>query len=160
MSLKLNDIEATAQETKLVRRWSRTKLENCTADDTCKNVPSENWDKVVKSDACSDDTAKIDRIFGKTLGALSLRKLLQNPEFSVLDGLNEYDDDFTYFAPRGELITHEMHRVASELGDRIANADTKVGGQVAEFHSTPINGTFVSTKNAESLEDEGSGGKA
>ena len=160
MGLKPSNTESTARETKLLRRWSRTKLENCVADGTHKNIPSKNRDKVVKSDVCSGEGPEVDRDFGKILSPLALKKLFRKPEFSVLDGLNEYDDDCTYFAPRGELITQEMRRVTGELGDRIANADMKAEGKLAGLHDEQSNSAFPSSHNAESPEDEEAGGKA
>jgi len=157
MSLKHSDIESTAQETELLRRWSCTKLENFAANAKHKNVSSETPGKVLKSDGCSVDVPDIDRDFAKILSASALRQLFQKPEVSVLDGLNEYDDDFTYFAPRGEVITHEMQRVAGELGDRMANVDE---GEAAELQGDQINGTFASAKNAKLPEDEEAGGNA
>ncbi|WP_210394571.1 DUF3306 domain-containing protein [Motiliproteus sediminis] len=38
----------------------------------------------------------------------ALRKLFALPEFGVLDGLNDYDDDFTQFAPLGDTVTYQM----------------------------------------------------
>ena len=46
------------------------------------------------------------------LQRLALNKIFKQKSFSVLDGLNEYDDDFTCFSDRGELITQDMLRAA------------------------------------------------
>ncbi|MBT3815406.1 MAG: hypothetical protein HOG92_04270, partial [Methylococcales bacterium] len=37
--------------------------------------------------------------------------LLQKKEFTILDGLNEYDEDYTFFESRGNIITHEMKKI-------------------------------------------------
>ncbi|HHZ69764.1 MAG TPA: hypothetical protein EYO51_04650 [Methylococcaceae bacterium] len=39
-----------------------------------------------------------------------LKQLLQKKEFSILDGLNEYDEDYTFFELRGNIIPHEMKK--------------------------------------------------
>ncbi|MDP7536237.1 MAG: hypothetical protein QF470_00200 [Methylococcales bacterium] len=39
-----------------------------------------------------------------------LKQVLQKKEFSILDGLNEYDEDYTFFESRGAIITHEMKK--------------------------------------------------
>jgi hypothetical protein len=45
-----------------------------------------------------------------------LKQVLQKKEFSILDGLNEYDEDYTFFESRGAIITHEMKkRVVNEV---------------------------------------------
>ncbi len=49
------------------------------------------------------------------LQRLALRKLFQQQQFSILDGLNEYDEDFSSFSARGELITQDMLRTAKRL---------------------------------------------
>lgn len=157
MSLKSSDVGSTAQETELMCRWSRKKLGNCTGDGSRKTILPEKSDPALKSDACSGEALKVAPESTSILSTLALRKLFQKPEFSVLDGLNEYDDDFTYFTPRGELITHEMQRATGELVDRIANADEV---QMTKWCDDQVNSAFASNKNAESLEDREVSGKA
>jgi hypothetical protein len=41
----------------------------------------------------------------------ALRKLFQLPEFGVLDGLNEYDEDYTQFEKLGDMVTHTQRRM-------------------------------------------------
>lgn len=38
----------------------------------------------------------------------ALSNLFRQPEFNVVDRMNEYDDDFTSFASLGNIVTHEM----------------------------------------------------
>ncbi len=59
------------------------------------------------------DSTDID--IEQALQRLALRKIFQQQQFSVLDGLNEYDEDFSSFSARGELITHDMMRTAKRL---------------------------------------------
>lgn len=40
-----------------------------------------------------------------------LKSLIDQPEFHIRDGLNEYDEDYTFFESRGGLITREMERI-------------------------------------------------
>jgi hypothetical protein len=45
----------------------------------------------------------------------ALRRLFRSAQFNVLDGLNDYDDDFTNFEPLGDIITSDMrHRMEEE----------------------------------------------
>lgn len=53
------------------------------------------------------DTAQFD--YEKTCLNL-LKNLIDQPEFHIRDGLNEYDEDYTFFENRGNLITREMGR--------------------------------------------------
>ncbi len=54
------------------------------------------------------------------LHRLALRKLFHSSRFQVLDGLNDYDEDYTSFAPLGDLITHEMRRKMEAEAKRLA----------------------------------------
>ena len=45
------------------------------------------------------------------LRRMALRKLFNQPDFNVTDGLNDYDDDYTQFASLGGVVTHEMKRM-------------------------------------------------
>lgn len=57
----------------------------------------------------------------------SLIQLFKKAECCTLDGLNEYDDDFTTFTPLGNLITHEMKRRQKELIE-----ESNPGGSIAQ----------------------------
>lgn len=46
-----------------------------------------------------------------TLRNLALRKLFHLPLFNVVDGLDDYAEDFTKFAALGDIIPHEMQRM-------------------------------------------------
>ena len=39
---------------------------------------------------------------------LALRKLFQAPVFNIRDGLDEYDEDYTYFEKLGDIVTCDM----------------------------------------------------
>ena len=41
----------------------------------------------------------------------ALRKLFHMPSLNIVDGLDDYAEDFTNFAPLGDLVTEEMKRV-------------------------------------------------
>ena len=42
------------------------------------------------------------------LRKIALRKLFKSPIFNVVDGLNDYDEDFTNFAALGDIVTSDM----------------------------------------------------
>ncbi len=53
----------------------------------------------------------------------ALRKLFHLPQFNVLDGLNDYDDDYTKFEKLGEVLTYHQRRMqAREAAEREAEA--------------------------------------
>ena len=39
---------------------------------------------------------------------LALRKLFSAPSFNIRDGLDEYDEDYTYFEKLGDIVTADM----------------------------------------------------
>ena len=47
---------------------------------------------------------------------LALRKLFRSAKFNVVDGLNDYDDDFTNFEPLGDIITSDMRHQMEVAG--------------------------------------------
>ena len=51
----------------------------------------------------------------KALRTQALRKLFHQPEYNVIDPLNDYIDDFTDFAPLGDVMTADLrHRLEQE----------------------------------------------
>jgi hypothetical protein len=46
---------------------------------------------------------------------LALRKLFKAPVFNIRDGLDEYDEDYTYFEKLGDIVTCDMkHQIELE----------------------------------------------
>ena len=58
--------------------------------------------------ATSDLTGFFNRGVSATLRRAALRHVFQLPSYNVRDGLNDYDDDFTYFEPLGDTVTSDM----------------------------------------------------
>jgi hypothetical protein len=46
---------------------------------------------------------------------MALRKLFQSPKFNVIDGLDDYCEDYTKFDPLGSIVTAEMRHHAERL---------------------------------------------
>ena len=57
--------------------------------------------------------------------------------FANLDGLNDYDEDYTAFAGLGNVVTQEMKRVLKRELDAVAGPDTVVETEAASEPSTP-----------------------
>lgn len=66
----------------------------------------------------------------------ALKKLFGLPICQVLDGLNDYDDDFTQLEPLGDTITYQMKQWA-EREAREQLADSGPDGQVERTEATP-----------------------
>ena len=98
-------------------------------------------------DENSDYRGFLDSRVSEDLHRLALRKLFHSPRFQILDGLNDYDEDYTHFAPLGDLITREMrHRMEVEA-KRLAEAE----------ESTTKDGANQGTLEQQAAEEESSG---
>ena len=74
-------------------------------------------------DENSDYRGFLDSRVSEDLHRLALRKLFHSPRFQILDGLNDYDEDYTHFAPLGDLITQEMRHRMEVAAKRLAEAE-------------------------------------
>lgn len=111
-------------------RWSRRKAEATegvpdtdTAPESETVVPTP--DPQSKTDADMPPVESIDestdmRDFfspevSERLRQAAFRKLFQLPQFNIVDGLDDYDDDFTAFESLGDIVTADMrHRMELE----------------------------------------------
>jgi len=77
---------------------------------------------------------------------LALRKLFRAPVFNIRDGLDEYDEDYTYFEKLGDIVTcdmkHQVEMQEQKLRESLANEDE--ASEEAEL------------EDVESIEDEAS----
>ncbi len=72
------------------------------------------------------ETAVAEADSSLRLSSQALLSAFRKTECCTLDGLNEYDDDFTSFAPLGDLVTHEMKQAADRLiKQTVQNPDDK-----------------------------------
>ncbi len=78
---------------------------------------------------------------------LALRKLFKAPVFNIRDGLDEYDEDYTYFEKLGDIITSDMkhHIEMKEQKEREALA-----GEAEEIADEELD----ATESIEQVEDE------
>ena len=56
----------------------------------------------------SDYTQFMSPEVSESIRKLALRKLFSGAEFNITDGLDDYDEDYTSFAPLGIVLTQEM----------------------------------------------------
>ncbi len=57
---------------------------------------------------------------------LLLKKIFQQNRFASRDGLNEYDEDFSFFTDRGDLIPVEMREALARLENEKLEQTTNV----------------------------------
>lgn len=58
----------------------------------------------------------------ETLRRAALRRLFHSPEFNVLDGLDDYAEDYTSFTALGDLVTADMRHQLEQAARRTAAA--------------------------------------
>lgn len=57
-----------------------------------------------------------------------LETVSTDSDLAVLDGLNEYDDDFSVFEPRGERVTHDLIRQVSRRSKGLSHPHSSAPG--------------------------------
>jgi len=68
----------------------------------------------------------------EALRAKALRKLFMSSKYNVVDGLNDYDDDFTSFERLGDIVTSDMrHRIELEAEKATAEAQEQARAALA-----------------------------
>lgn len=74
----------------------------------------------------SDYSAFMASGVDESLRRKALRKLFSSPKFNVLDGMDDYCEDFTRWAPLGDVVTADMrHHLerAAKLAEQLAGTD-------------------------------------
>ncbi len=124
--------DGTDKNEEFLQRWSRRKAaanknaqdaEAAQDQDNEPQVPAQ--DPPPKTDADMPPVESIDEStdmgdffspeVSEELRRVALRKLFHLPQFNVVDGLDDYDDDFTTFEALGEIVTADMrHRMELE----------------------------------------------
>jgi hypothetical protein len=122
---------STESKESALSRWSRRKHEvdlleqaeevveiDAAGADEIANLESESDVQPVLTDADMPDieTLNEDSDFSgfmsegvsDELRNLALRKLFRAPVFNIRDGLDEYDEDYTYFEKLGDIVTCDM----------------------------------------------------
>ena len=106
------------QETESTRTIEPSKLETEVSPDATLPVEAEAESKPVLTDADmpaietldeeSDFSGFMSAGVSDELRNLALRKLFKAPVFNIRDGLDEYDEDYTYFEKLGDIVTCDM----------------------------------------------------
>jgi hypothetical protein len=80
----------------------------------------------------SDFTMFLSEGVSDALRRTALRKLFHLPEFNILDGLNDYDEDYTKFEKLGDVVTyHQRSMLAREEAAKKAAAEQEAAEQEA-----------------------------
>ncbi len=111
-------------------RWSRLKqgtdeepVEGASADAELEAVPEKEEPLLTDDDMPSIESLGDDDDFSGFLNAgvspelrqKALWRLFRSPKFNITDGLDDYAEDFTSFAPLGDIITSDMKHQIERL---------------------------------------------
>ena len=82
------------------------------------DLPSKRDEDMPPVDAL-DENSDVSDFFSpevsEKLRTAALRRFFHSPAFNIVDGLDDYDDDFTNFTALGDIVTAEMrHRMQHE----------------------------------------------
>ncbi len=137
---------STDKNEEFLQRWSRRKAaanegsqDAETAQEKEPLVPAPAPEPLPKTDADMPPVESIDestdmRDFfspevSEQLRQVALRKLFHLPQFNIVDGLDDYDDDFTTFEALGNIVTADMRHQMELEKEQLASAQTE---EVAE----------------------------
>jgi hypothetical protein len=131
------------EEESFLARWSRRKLEEEQAPtglrDTEEPEPpgDDDMPPLESLDEDSDYSLFLSPGVSKSLRRMALRKLFHGAEFNVVDGLDDYAEDFTSFAGLGELVTGEMRRRLEQALEPPGDEADEPAGEVARGDESP-----------------------
>ncbi len=85
-------------------------------------------------DSQSDISMFFNRGVSKALRQAALKYVFQLPQYNIRDGLNDYDEDYTYFEPLGDTVTCDMkfHQERKEREAREAEEQAAREAEEAE----------------------------
>lgn len=114
-------------------RWSRRKLSSALAEPSIS--PPSSSGAVLREPA----EPGVD----EDLRRLVLRALFNDPQFSIRDGLDDYDGDYTFFEARGEVMTQDMLRVLAGTetkpdADSVNDADAALAANHAAVEDVAL----------------------
>lgn len=114
----------------LLYRWARQKLDVIPVKS---DELIEQKNKAMSLPACPEHQKEIpvwrQQDIAPEIKKQALQALFRQPQINCLDGLNDYDEDFTRFDELGELVTEQMQRMM-RLAEAKSNADDHAKGQV------------------------------
>jgi hypothetical protein len=84
----------------------------------------------------SDYSGFLSRGVSEALRRKALARLFRSPAYNVTDGLDDYAEDFTKFAPLGELVTSDMRHQIEQRVKRLAESGTDTGAGVDDDGAT------------------------
>lgn len=163
------DIDEKEQDTGFLNRWSRRKNQNVEENNSkeqelvAKAEQQEVSERELKTDDDmpaleslteeSDYTGFLSPKVSEVLRKQALRKLFHMPSLNIVDGLDDYAEDFTNFAPLGDLVTEEMKRVLireKKKADEQAEAEAQAEAKAENADDDAVDQTEVEINDEDS----------
>jgi hypothetical protein len=128
---QLANADARAVESEIAKTPAGDTVEPANAKTDADMPPIETLDEN------SDYSPFLSPKVSQKLRSVALRKLFHMAAFNIRDGLDDYDEDFTFFEPLGDTITadmrHQMEREKEKERQRLAQlADDESGEELKE----------------------------
>lgn len=112
----------------------------------------------------SDYSAFLAPEVDESLRRQALRRLFRSPKFNVCDGLDDYCEDFTQFAPLGGIVTadmrHQLERAAKQALARLEESASRDDAPAAKDESAAARAELaapVRDQGSEQVGDEDRG---
>jgi len=162
-------------------RWSRRKLETKTNTDVVDSGVSTERDvdeepavpALTDADMPSLETLHDDSDYSGFLSPdvsdklreVALRKLFHGKAFNIVDGLDDYDDDFITALPLGDIVTADMHHQAEiklekekaallEESQHVATAEESVDEELENDESVAVDTSDVGSEHGHENQTE------
>ncbi len=118
-------------------------------------LTDEDMPDIETLNADSDFSPFFSKGVSKDLRNLALKKLFYSGKFSVRDGLDDYDDDFTKFEPLGDTVTCDMkfHARRKEKARLAALEEERLKLEAAQVESKKAEGELAEDKQVEGIEE-------
>jgi len=96
----------------------------------------------------SDYSGFLSRGVSEALRKKALARLFRSPAYNVVDGLDDYAEDFTKFAPLGGLVTADMRHQLEQRLKRLADteSDTETETETEAGKGTGIDDSDEATR--------------
>ena len=104
----------------------------------------------------SDFSGFMSRGVSDELRNLALRKMYSAASFNVLDGLDDYADDYTSFEKLGDIVTSDMkHRIEMEASRKLEQeAEKLIKSETEPSPEEPQDGPHGSTQSIETQDEQ------
>ncbi|MDH5592690.1 MAG: DUF3306 domain-containing protein, partial [Gammaproteobacteria bacterium] len=112
-------------------RWSRRKLEGDEKSELEKSISNQPEVEPPTSDHESLPVWQ-QKDADPDIKRQALSTLFRQPQFNELDGLNEYDEDYTSFSSLGNVVTQEMKRMLRLAEEKTRPEDVTPNNDVAQ----------------------------